>query len=254
MGENTFDLSDDDLEAALMADEAEVEAEAPETVETPAVEETVAEQQPAYNPDGPGDLRVALQQEREQRRQIEAAHQAESERLRALEAYIAQQQAQAQQAQQQPVEPPDWFEDPNAALQYHMQPLLAQQQQQQAYIQQLESERELFMFSQRPGQEDAPQMIRYFDEAMPHMAHLNIEQKYLMTKGAMYSNPQYVEQMVAKQVEERVAQTLAKQGTPSAQGHTTIGHTSSSTAPVGDKPVHAMSDAELDAKLRSMGA
>lgn len=92
------------------APEPQPEQPAPETPASPAPEES------AFNPDGPGDLKVALQREREQARALREHLQAVEAEQAQMRAWIAQQQQAAQEAQfRQQLEA--YADDPDALAQ-----------------------------------------------------------------------------------------------------------------------------------------
>lgn len=139
-----MDSSYDELYAQLEASEAE-EAPAEASVEetTPVSEELtseqpaaepVAEQQADWNPDGPGDLREALRQEREQLRYFREQAELQQQQLAQYQAwYQQQQQLAAQEQQRQYLE--ELADDPDQLQAYlHQQQQMAWQQAQQQQV------------------------------------------------------------------------------------------------------------------------
>lgn len=253
-GTNPTDLSDDDLMAAAMGDEdddqidTEVADDAEATGGSDDDQEADQGQQQNWNPDGPGDLREAIRQEREQRRYLEqqmAAYQQQ------LAQYQLQQQAQQPQYQQAE-EPPNPWEDPAGytkwEIQQAMAPMQNQLQQATGYIQQLEYERDLHAFgSQHPG---APDVIRQIDAEIPELRGMPIEAKYYLWLGAQKTDPAAQQRQVEEQAKTMAASMASKHLTNKTQPPSLAHIGGSTTVDAEPLPLHKMSDAELRKRAR----
>lgn len=260
-GFNPAELSDDDLRAAAIGDEDDeetVDTEGEQGAEAPGGSDDQAESDQGqqaddnrnWNPEGPGDVREALRQERETRRQYEAQVAEYQQQLAAYQQYM--QQAQAQQYQQEQEEPPNPWEDPAGYTRWEIQQALGpvQQQLQHAtgYIQQLEYQRDLMAFeAQYPG---AAGVIQQIDSQIPEMRGMGLEAKYYMWLGAQKSDPQNMERLVEEKAKQMAAQMTSKQLTgktaPPSLAH--IG--SSTTGAPAPLPLHKLTDEQLRKRAR----
>lgn len=146
----SFDLSASDISEAF--EEANYSLDAsPAPVTPPADEESAADPtpaDPAFNPEGPGNLKAALKAEREQVKALKAQFDVTNSRLAAIEgerqqAQQAQQQAQQRQLMQQNLEMMDPADVPayvEAVQRQQQQQLQAATQQQQAWARVKDSE------------------------------------------------------------------------------------------------------------------
>jgi hypothetical protein len=252
---NPTDLSDDDLMAAAMGDEDDTEVElegaddATPQADQDDQDDASDQQTQNWNPDGPGDLREAIRQEREQRRYLEqqmAAYQQQ------LAQYQLQQQYAQQSLQQQEPEPPNPWEDPAGYTKWEIQqalaPMQGQLQQATGYIQHLEYERDLHAFgAQHPG---APDVIRQIDAEIPELRGMPIEAKYYLWLGAQKTDPAAQQRAVEEQARKMAAGMASKQLTNKTQPPS-LAHIGGSTSVAADPlPLHKLSDEDLRKRAR----
>lgn len=226
------DLDLDNIGEALGGDFGEQDA-APQGDSTadPGPEAQATEEQPQanqeWNPEGPGNIREALRQERERARQYEqqlAQYQAWAAQVQQQQAY---QQQLADQQQQQEFDPldPDMHAWTQAQLSYVEQQIAqVQQSVQQQFTQ----------WKLQQSGDYARAKYQDFDAAMealvPFEQYVNwdlirnsenpAEATYQLAKGFMAHNPQAIEQIV----QQRLSQIVPKLTQPaSPQGARTLG-------------------------------
>lgn len=277
-------LTDEQLEAALSGDvsEADTTTETGDTTtegesvtttdaEPPAdqvVTDEQGEQGEGLNPDGPGDLRVALKQERERAKaERERAEQlaAEAAELRAyrqqIEAqqYQAQTQQQAEQYRQQLAERLEFVDGQEAAAIVEEIRRIDAQQMQQNYQAYAANERLQFSASVMADAHPdfAEHLTRAYEEFGPALDQLALSKspnnpaKWAYELGKRLNAEANFETRLAAELEKRlpaaVQEVLQKQKPPDTQGHKGIAHISADG--VGGKTVtkspSEMSDAEL---------
>jgi hypothetical protein len=201
------------------------EAPAVEAVEPPAQEATEVTPPAAPEPavEAPvtakqGNPEVPLRAAREQLRQYEAL----LTNPDALAAFIQQQGIQLPgMAAAQPVEAPDLWDDPNAAIGHHVQQAIAPLQstinQQQQFIKTLQDQARMNALAQHYGT-DAANHIAQFDAQMPGHADLDPELKLLAVRGALAANADpnaqqaVIQQQAQALAEQMLADKLAQMG------------------------------------------
>jgi hypothetical protein len=280
---NEAAMSDAALEAALLggddtADEAAepaeqttvTDAEGAPDAEPPAdqQEQQADEQQQQtdeFNPAGPGDLKVALRQTRDELKALKA----EADELRQWRQQQAQAQAQAQyQADEQAR-----LQQRNAMLDDVFDPeqraqLLQQFAREDQYFAQQQAQQALVQVRYQDGFAMAREAYPDFDAVLnkaiadpEQAALLEAVSQQALAQGrnpviAAYQmakklDPDAQKAQIAAEVAKQVQAVLQKNQPPQSKGHTTIGHAAGS-APSGPaaKAPHQMNDDELEAALK----
>lgn len=283
--ENQAAMSDEALEAALLAtdaieetpepvDQAEPEqAEGANDAEPPAdqqqddaSQQTEQQQASDWNPEGPGDIKAALKHEREQ--------------AKALKQRLAEYEQREQQAQQQQMQA-QYEANEQARLAQRTQmladvafdeertaQLLAQFANEDRYFAQRDAdvrrEQEKYADGFALGRKVYPDFDAVMGKALADPKTARVLEAVAREATAAGENPVLAAYEEAKQrdpdaqaaaiqaeVARQVQAVLQKNQPPQSKGHTTIAHASGG-APSGavDKAPHQMSDAELEAKLK----
>lgn len=284
MDKDVFAMSDAEIDAALGADDlgdvtdldtvqddADEAGEAVTTTDAePPAEQDQQEQpseqtDPNWNPEGPGDIRKALQAEREQAKALKAE-------LAELQQWRQQQQqaemqarAQAEEAQRQELRRQQLEEstfDPEAQERLLNQWRYedAQRIQQQAQQQHVQA---LYQQGFDLGREAFPDFDAVLNRGLadPELAPVleSIANQALMTgknptiaayKAAKRFDPEAQKAAIEAEVQRQVQAVLQKQQKPATAGATTIAHASSAVPGLPEpKAPRRLSDRELDAKL-----
>ncbi|MFP5503249.1 MAG: hypothetical protein ACLGIN_12245 [Candidatus Sericytochromatia bacterium] len=265
-------LSDEELEARIAQAQSDDPAPEPGTDEAAAPAEVPADSPPAQDPapaadpapqgapgeeaTDRGDLRVALQQERDARRQEREQREQYEALLRdpqRLAQYAAQLGLQIGQTQQHQQEPPDRDLDPAGYAEW----LIAQRDERLQRIEQNLTQREeaARLAEIRSIWPDLDQRVSAFDQEAPQLAgYYRPDEKYLLHLGTQLANPEARKALIeaeAKPLAEQmakqmVAEALAKQKEPlkGPDGLARAGAVNPG-APVPKSP-EQMTDAELN--------
>lgn len=209
-----------DLDAALGADFEDApdtttsdtpetqqgEAQAADTTAAPAPDAaqaaTETQQPEGFKPEGPGDLRVALHQERQQRQALTHQLDAQQQQMAQLMAYL-------QQAQQPEPQVPDADLEPEAYRQWEIQqavaPLQQQMAQMQAFYRQQANEAQLTALeAQHPGARELVGKVAQ----LPALQGFDPQAQYYFAIGAQWANPEAREALIKPLVDARVQAAL----------------------------------------------
>jgi hypothetical protein len=205
--------------------------------EAPA-EPTPAE--PPFNPDGPGDLRVALQREREQARALREHLQAVEAEQAQMRAWIAQQQEAAKEAQfRQQLEA--YADDPDALAQVLQakQRELQQAAEAQAHTARLQMSADLARqmypdFEQQLGKLYAQLGADVVDRMAAQQPNPALW-AYQMAKQA-FLTPAEIEAQVEARVQARLAELAPRTKPQTPTSSRGIGHLPAAAAPVDAAP------------------
>lgn len=219
-----FEALSDDERMALLSGQMPAADQPTETVTTePAATSTTTEPDPTQGVSAPqpqptveqqpmeqvnrGDLTVALRQEREARRQIEA-------KLAQVTQVLQDPQQLAQMLglqQQQPQAPELAFEDPDVISQLVAQQVAPLQQTVQTLQQQLaQAEQEKVLMGLRSQYPDLDDALSEFDSNLPQMANMHPLAKYFMVHGSRTTDPKYLQQQIEAKANELAEQRVAE--------------------------------------------
>lgn len=274
MSEQAYAMSDADLEASLTGESLDLGTD--DAATTPAGEEPAAEaiegeattdqqegaKPEGWNEEGPGDIKRALQEAREQARIAQAERQDYADRLAALEATQQQAKVQADHAAQE-AEYARLYEDvgPEAAADYAQR---VNEHRAQVAQQQMEQERaaERFQLSATFAAQAYPDYQEriglLYGKLGPEVVDALAAQHggtnpagwaYNFAK-ANFTTTADLDAMLDARDAQRKADLQAKHRPPATAGHQTVGHISSDTqtSPAKKAP-RRMSDKELERAL-----
>lgn len=168
----------------------EPEQEAPAA---PAAEEPAPAPEAPAQPERRGDPEVPLRQTREELRQAQAA-------LKEREDYLARlaeemnnpDLVEAHLRKLRPGQAPDFDDDPQAAFDHRLTPVLERVQQLESQLQQergLRAQQELMAQMHDKHGKDFSSVLQAFDANNSHLTHLHPELRYLAAKGLQATTP-----------------------------------------------------------------
>jgi hypothetical protein len=245
------------------ADAGAIDAEPP--AEQEQQEQPTQQQAEDWNPDGPGDIKAALRQEREQARALKQQL-AELQQWRQQQEQAAYQaQAQAEEAQRQAerrAQLENTFDPDDQERLYHQwrneDAQRIQYQAQQAHVQ------ALYQQGFEIGREAFPDFDTVLNRGLadPELAPVleAVAQRAIAEgknptiaayKTAKRLDPVSAEERIKAEVQKQVQSVLQKRQPPANRGHDTIGHVSAQ--PVGAAPRKAIQEMSTEELERDVG-